>query len=206
MFNKLKFAVATAMMLAGSQAAALSVNILQSSALGSDPIPTRAVDPSQFTVVDNNPPNGIGVDFNVTGSVTNDRKSLYSDQDPNDPEVYQAVRIFTAATWDRAGDKIRFIWGSPDAFNTLRFLDANDDVIDAYTGDQLAALAGVNQAEGWVFAEFTPSASFSSIRFTNNTPDAYEIGLAAVPVPAAGLMLLSAIAGLGYMRRRKAAA
>lgn len=94
---------------------------------------------------------------------------------------------------------LSFVWGSPDDYNTLTLLDDGDVVfsyaypttIGSNIPDSLFTVSGVLFDEV-VFASGTPAFEFANL------------SVAAVPLPAAGVLLLGALGALGIARRRKA--
>ena len=96
---------------------------------------------------------------------------------------------------------ISFIWGSPDAYNSVEFYNGAT-LVDTAISPVINPLNIPNS-----FATIIASTAFDRVVFVSGSP-AMEFGnftsLAAVPLPAGGLLLIGAIGGLAALRRRKA--
>lgn len=107
------------------------------------------------------------------------------------------------------------LWGSVDrgdGNNVITFYKNGTEVFQ-YTGAQVGTDLGltnpagspVNSLEEVVKVKFADFADgFDKVTFESGRP-AFEFALAPVPVPAAGLLLLTALGGIAALRRRKAA-
>lgn len=115
--------------------------------------------------------------------------------------TYNSVEAggFAEYVFGSARSFFSLMWGSPDDYNTLEFLLGGISQ-GTLTGDQVddPPPAGT----GFVNV-FVTDVSFDTVRFTS-TQDAFEYAeVSAVPLPAAGWLLVSAMAGFGYMSRRR---
>ncbi|WP_340110219.1 VPLPA-CTERM sorting domain-containing protein [Pikeienuella sp. HZG-20] len=117
-------------------------------------------------------------------------------------------------TYDSLQDNFTFLWGSIDSYNEIEFFDANGVSLGGSTGSGVIAALNLpgspNNFEQVALLEYVFGANemFKSVTFTSSSA-AFEFALpAAVPLPAAAWMLISAIAGLGFVssRRRRSAA
>lgn len=107
---------------------------------------------------------------------------------------------------------LNILWGSIDDYNTLEFLDISNTVIASIAGEDLInafGLGGVapNFEQIALLKIVTPTA-FKSLRFFSEGPTgqdiaAFEFALAPIPLPAAVWMMIAALAGLGFVGRRK---
>ena len=103
-----------------------------------------------------------------------------------------------------------FLYGSPDSYNTLQFLDLAGNVITSFTGSQLT---NPNTPTGLGYQLTTISAegfNYSAVRF-ETTQNSFEFAaVSAVPLPASAPMFgaaLLALGAIGYgVKRKKAAA
>ncbi len=100
------------------------------------------------------------------------------------------------------------LWGSPDVYNVLTFALGGTTVFTIDGGALGATFAGTTTTEGPTSWIKVSGLKFDSVSFASSgngfTKNAFELGnIAAVPLPAGGLLLLTAIGGLAVARRRK---
>lgn len=107
-----------------------------------------------------------------------------------------------ALAFNTARTTLSLLWGSVDDYNVLYFFTDNG-VVEVSGQDVLDA--GANpQGLSAAFVTITGVGKFTAVGF-ESTRAAFEFSnVAAVPVPAAGLLLLTALGGLAAARRRKA--
>jgi hypothetical protein len=116
---------------------------------------------------------------------------------------YNSVEAGGFAEYAFGADRTDFslMWGSPDAYNTLSFLDDGMEVFSIAGND--AAITGT---PGFVVARqfvnvHISDLVFDTVRF-ESTSDAFEFAnVAPVPLPASAWMFIAAIAGLGWLSR-----
>lgn len=106
---------------------------------------------------------------------------------------------------------ISFIWGSIDDYNTLEVLNAAGTVLASWTGSAVVAPANGNQSDPeknrLVTITFTGTdrTAVDRLRFSS-TQNAFEfdnVSVAAVPEPAAWMLMLMGMAAVGFSMRRK---
>jgi hypothetical protein len=101
--------------------------------------------------------------------------------------------------------KLSFVWGTPDKYNTVNFYRTGAGLIDTVVGfgdgSNIAlpkvAVTDIGDGLGFDRVEFVSTGTaFEYANLVASQP-------APVPVPAAGLLLLTALGAVSLMRKRK---
>jgi hypothetical protein len=99
---------------------------------------------------------------------------------------------------------LSFLWGSVDGFNTVKLINTDTGAFELVTLANLIAPETPQTGRGASFVTIT-GFLFNQVEF-QSTRNSFELSnIAAVPLPAGGLLLLGAIGGIAALRRRKAA-
>ncbi|MDO5613043.1 MAG: VPLPA-CTERM sorting domain-containing protein [Paracoccus sp. (in: a-proteobacteria)] len=107
-------------------------------------------------------------------------------------------------------DGASFVWGTPDFYNRVEFL-LGDTVVDSFqltarndlgpaSRRNGAALAVFSNIAGGVFDGMRFSTPRISFEYANLTT---TVTIAPIPLPAGGVLLLTALGGLAIARKRK---
>jgi hypothetical protein len=122
---------------------------------------------------------------------------------------YHSVQANATARYTFGTDQffLSLIWGSPDTYNQIRFFDGSGATIGSVI---TASTAGLNTS-GLGFANVKieniggQGGGFRGFDLFSVGANAFEFSQVVTPIPAAGLLLLSGLLGLGWLRRRNAA-
>lgn len=124
------------------------------------------------------------------------------------PSGGQTPALPASATYSIAGTSMSFLWGSPDTYNLIEFLAADNSVLGFVSGNSIPA-AFINRPStactamfgcGYANVRLVTDAPFAAVRLST-TNIAFEHA-ALVPLPAAAWFVLTALAGLGAYYRR----
>lgn len=113
-------------------------------------------------------------------------------------------------SFDSDQSAFTLLWGSIDSYNTLEFLDGAGSVL-SLTGTELVSLFMLGgtptnfEQVALVTFDFLNGITFDNVKFSSSQA-AFEFALAPVPLPAAAWLMIAALAGLGFVGRRRPAA
>lgn len=143
-------------------------------------------------------------DENVTTSQAGERLSPWEDTALKDIGAFSAINGDVTYTFASLLDTFKIIWGSPDSYNSLKFYNGLTEVATV-TGGDITHQFG-NNIPNSLFT-ITDFGMYDSVTFISGGP-AFEYAnvegaLSAVPLPAGGILLLSAMGGVAALRRRK---
>jgi hypothetical protein len=127
-----------------------------------------------------------------------------------DTTHYLAVYGGGSATFtlSHAATYLGLLWGSVDDYNTIKFLDAANNVLTTFTGLDFISHEGNQAAAGTFYANFNSSVPFSKIVMTSgaNAFEVDNVSISTVPLPAALPLFGAAVAGMSFLGRKRAKA
>lgn len=125
---------------------------------------------------------------------------------PGVSQVYTSVaRGFAEYSFGSVMKTLTFVWGTPDPFNVVDFF-RDGVLVDSINGSLFASRA-INVDMPLTMVSDILGGGFDTLQFRSKGV-AFEyasVSVAAIPVPAAGLLLLTALGGIAALRRRKTA-
>lgn len=122
-----------------------------------------------------------------------------------DGSVYSSIT--GTATYEFAAfqKSVSFVWGSPDDYNDIDFYKGAT-LVFTINGTAIIPCCGLNVASSLVTIDDLGGFNKIVLRSTQAALEYGNFTVAAVPLPAGGLLLIGAIGGLAALRRRKIAA
>lgn len=146
---------------------------------------------------------------NVIGSVGGVRRSPWQGSpsvNENDAgSFYTSVSRNSSATYNFGSEQnsVSFVWGSPDSYNDLVISLISSAGVTIINGTQVQGPVAIGQ----VFVTIS-DVVFDSLVFKSgqNAFEFANLSTTAVPLPAPFAFLLAALAGLGFVSRRRNAA
>ena len=115
-----------------------------------------------------------------------------------------------------AQTSLTMLWGSVDSYNYLTFMGLGSGGSVQVSGTEVASAIGSACGAPVNFActalltfsvkdDNGADTTFSSLEFYSDGQQAFEFALSAVPVPAAGFLLVGGLGALAAFKRRKSA-
>jgi hypothetical protein len=148
----------------------------------------------------------------VTGNSTGIAQSPFNSNGLTGTQDYFSVNpgnTGAALTFGALQTAFSILWGSVDTYNSISFYEGAN-WMGTFTGTQIGTATGssLTSATGYEISALVSFGDFGNgfnrVEFTS-TSNAMEFGLAPVPLPAGGLLLIGALGGLAALRRRKTA-
>ncbi len=122
--------------------------------------------------------------------------------------AFNSVGKDASATYEFNSVKstLKLIWGSVDKYNFIDFFKGGA-FVEQFKGEDAGPIFTNNRSLSEILASIVVSGGFDKVVLTSVGQNAFEHqGVAAVPVPAAGFLLIGALGGLAALRRRKTVA
>jgi hypothetical protein len=143
-------------------------------------------------------------DFSGSAGVTGFQDLEYFSIGPNNTPSPATMTIAGGA------NQLNFLWGSIDGYNGIELYSGGvlGTLLDTITNADIDPSSTENAGTGASYVSIFSADAFDTVVFTSSS-NAFELAnvtVSAVPLPAGVLMMGTALAGFGVMRRRKKAA
>jgi hypothetical protein len=145
--------------------------------------------------------------LNATGSVANEKRSPWdigTNNTDTRPYHYAKNGGSITLTLDDFAEALEFVWGSPDAYNTLTLFTATGS-FSVIPGSSPIGVDPLNSYLVKVTAE-NSGEWFNKVVFSSNSPsfEFANVTVQSVPAPATAALLLPLLGIAGLLRRRAA--
>lgn len=203
----------------GLASAALALAVSSSAAFATT-VNYSTSDIGSVTVPTANPILTTGTVFeNVTGSIDNVRRNPYQTAFGADTCTtckYTSVESNSSASYTGLGSPsgLNVMWGSPDAGttrNVITFFNGLSSVFTITGAQVLAANSGLTEGMGFITVLISNLPLFDKVTFSDEGANAFEYAFRVsgnetpdVPLPGALILLMSGLAGMGYVGRSRA--
>lgn len=208
-----------------SAAIALAVSSSAATAVTVSSYSNLSIGPVTVPTADSTTGGALAVFQNVVGSVDGIRRNPYQNVDGTDLCSvcnYTSVENGGSATYKSsslgAPSALQIMWGSPDdpnssTRNLIQFFTANSTLLFSLSGQQvLLATSLATNGFGFITVLLTELQPFDHVTFSDKGSNAFEYAFRVpgqeqtpdVPLPGAMILLMSGLAGMGYLGRSRA--